>query len=72
MSVTPNLSIAIRSIPNPKAKPLNSSESILQFWRTFGFTIPQPRISNHFPSSERISTSADGSVKGKYDGLNLI
>ena len=49
----------------------NFSESILQFSNTIGFTIPQPNISSHFPESDKISTSADGSVKGKYEGLNL-
>ena len=39
--------------------------SILQFSKTIGFTMPQPSISNHFPSFDRISTSAEGSVKGK-------
>ena len=56
----------------PKAKPQYFSLSILQFSKTIGFTIPQPNISNHSFDSDRISTSADGSVKGKYDGLNLI
>ena len=35
---------------------------------TFGCTIPQPKISSQRPDSERTSTSADGSVNGKYDG----
>ena len=65
MSVTPNLSIAILSTPRPKARPEYFSESIPQFFKTIGLTIPQPKISSHSPSSERISTSADGSVKGK-------
>ena len=42
------------------------------YLRTIGFTIPHPNISSHFPFSDNISTSADGSVNGKYDGLNLI
>src|SRR5262245_41225554 len=40
------LSIAMRSMPIPKAKPEYFFESILQFSRTFGSTIPQPRISS--------------------------
>ena len=71
MSVTPYFNIAILSIPNPKAIPLYLFESILQFSRTFGFTIPHPKISNHFVSSNRTSTSAEGSVNGKYEGRNL-
>ena len=43
----------------------------LQFSRTMGF-VPQPSISSHLPSFEQISTSADGSVKGKYEGLKRI
>ena len=34
--------------------------------------MPHPNISSHFPFSDNISTSAEGSVNGKYDGLNLI
>ena len=64
--------MAILSMPSPKAKPEYFLESILQFSNTIGFTTPQPKISSHFPSLDSISTSADGSVKGKYDGLNLI
>ena len=63
--------IAILSMPNPNASPLSLFESILQFSNTVGFTKPQPRISIHLPSEDNISTSADGSVKGKYEGLNL-
>ena len=59
--------IAILSIPKPNAKPLNLLESIWQFSSTIGFIIPQPRISSHLPSSDKISTSADGSVNGKYE-----
>ena len=65
MSLTPYLSIAILSTPSPNARPLYFSESILQFSKTIGFTIPQPRISSHFPESDNISTSAEGSVNGK-------
>ena len=56
--------MAILSTPKPNANPENFFGSILQFSNTIGFTIPQPKISNHSPFSERISTSADGSVKG--------
>ena len=41
------------------------------FSRTIGFTNPHPSISSHLPSFDKISTSAEGSVKGKYEGLNL-
>ena len=34
--------------------------------------MPHPKISSHFPFSDNISTSAEGSVNGKYEGLNLI
>ena len=50
---------------------LMNSESIPELVKTFGWTIPHPKISNHSSFSHRISTSADGSVKGKYDGRNL-
>ena len=59
-------------MPNPNAKPLNFFESMLQLFNTIGFTIPHPSISSQSPFSDNISTSADGSVNGKYDGLNLI
>ena len=49
-------------MPRPNAKPLKFLEFRLQFSRTIGFTIPQPSISNHLPSFDKISTSADGSV----------
>ena len=73
MSLTPYLSIAIRSIPKPNANPEYFFVSIEQFLSTFGFTMPQPRISSHL-SPKSISTSAEGSVNGKNDGLkrNLI
>ena len=78
-SPTPYLSIAIRSIPIPNANPENSFGSILLYFKTFGSTIPQPIISNHpvplhtpqpLPPhiEHETSTSADGSVNGKYDG----
>ena len=65
------LGLAILSTPRPKAKPLKLLESILQFSRTIGLTMPHPKISSHLLSLESISTSADGSVNGKYEGLNL-
>ena len=70
MSFTPNFSIAILSIPSPNAKPktFTVNFTILQDYR---ITIPQPKTSSHFPPLILISTSADGSVNGKYDGLNL-
>ena len=63
--------MAILSMPSPNARPLYLLESILQFSNTIGFTMPHPRISNHLPSFDKISTSAEGSVNGKYEGLNL-
>src|SRR5688572_8518618 len=39
------LSMVIRSIPIPKAKPVYFSGSIPQFSSTFGCTMPQPNIS---------------------------
>ena len=65
MSFIPYFNIAILSIPRPNARPVYLDESILQFSRTTGLIIPQPSISSHFPSLERISTSAEGSVNGK-------
>ena len=64
MSLTSYFSIAILSIPRPKAKPEYFFESILQFSKTFGLTTPQPSISSHL-SPNKTSTSADGSVNGK-------
>ena len=57
----------MRSIPRPNANPEYFEESISQFSRTLGFTTPHPRISNHL-SPNRTSTSAEGSVNGKYEG----
>ena len=65
MSFTPYLSMAILSTPRPNAKPEYFLESILQFSRTIGFTMRNLVFSSHLPSFEQISTSADGSVKGK-------
>src|SRR5688572_30573118 len=76
ISLMPYFSIAGRSIPIPKANPEYLAGSILQFWSTFGCTIPQPRISTQpvflqilQPSPPHIkqltSISALGSVNGK-------
>ncbi len=59
-------------MPNPNAKPEYLVESILQFSKTIGLTTPQPNTSSHLSPSDNISTSAEGSVNGKYEGLNLI
>ena len=72
MSLTPYFNIAILSTPKPKARPLNLVESMLQFSSTTGLTMPHPKTSSHLPFSERMSTSAEGYVNGKYEGLNLI
>jgi hypothetical protein len=83
MSLTLYFNMAIRSIPIPKAKPVYLSGSILQLLKTAGSTIPQPIISTQPvylqmlqpspPQSEQeMSISAEGSVKGKYDGLSLM
>src|SRR5271154_961109 len=71
--------LAILSIPIPKANPVNFLLSMPQFSKTLGSTMPQPKISTqplylHMlqPAPLQIvqdtSISADGSVKGKYDG----
>src|ERR1700712_1675663 len=71
--------LAILSIPMPKAKPVYFLLSMLQFSKTLGSTIPQPKISTHpvylhmlqplpLQMVQEISISADGSVNGKYDG----
>ena len=73
----------MRSIPMPNANPLYFLESIPQLSSTFGSTIPQPKISTQplylqilqplpLQILHEISTSALGSVKGKYEGLSLI
>ena len=62
--------MAILSIPRPNAKPEYLFGSILQLLRTLGLTMPHPKISNHL-SPNKTSTSADGSVNGKKEGLNL-
>ena len=65
----------------PHANPVYFSLSSLQFSRTAGWTIPEPRISIQpvclqaaQPEPPQIwhctSISADGSVNGKYDGRN--
>ena len=63
--------MAILSTPNPNARPLYCLESILQFLKLLVYN-SAAKISSHFPDSDNISTSADGSVNGKYEGLNLI
>ena len=88
MSVIPYRNIKVRSSPIPKAKPEYFVESIPAVSKTFGLTMPHPPHSiqpsdrqvlqsfrflvsplqtKHFKSN-----SALGSVKGKYDGLNLV
>src|SRR3954471_1426979 len=70
------LSIVIRSMPMPKAKPVYFLESILQLSSTLGSTMPQPRISTQPVCLQTLqpvpphimhvtSISADGSVNGK-------
>src|SRR3569623_250716 len=72
--------LVILSIPIPKAKPVYFLLSMLQFSKTFGSTMPQPKISTqpvylHILQPgpphmvQLMSISADGSVNGKYDGL---
>ncbi|MNV54889.1 hypothetical protein D3C71_1471030 [compost metagenome] len=78
----PYFSMAMRSRPMPQAKPWYSSGSSPPERSTFGWTMPQPRISiQSVPSpnltigperSHWISTSKDGSVKGKKDGRKRI
>src|SRR5258705_3012304 len=76
ISLMPYLSMAGRSMPMPKAKPVYLLGSILQFDRTFGCTMPHPNISTHPvflqilqpipPQIKQLtSISALGSVKGK-------
>ena len=73
------LSMAIRSMPIPKAKPVYLVESMPQFSRTFGSTMPAPPISTQplylqtlqpLPPQIRqeMSISALGSVNGKNEG----
>ena len=70
------LSRAMRSKPTPKAKPVYSSGSMPHISRTWGCTMPQPKISiqpeplqNRQPLPPHLkqltSTSALGSVNGK-------
>jgi len=79
----PYLSMAMRSIPMPQAKPWYSSGSRPQLRSTLGCTIPQPRISIQssplaeappHPSRACIGCRprAMGSVKGKNDGRKRI
>ena len=61
-SVVEDSSIVYKENVNPITDAL---ESILQLSKTIGFTRPQPNISSHLPSFDKISTSAEGSVNGK-------
>jgi len=60
----PYFSMAMRSMPAPRAKPCQRAGSWPAARSTFGWIIPQPRISIQ-PRSPRMSTSPEGSVKGK-------
>ena len=82
-SLTCHFSMAILSTPMPKAKPEYFLLSMPEASSTFGSTMPQPIISSHpvplhilHPLPLHIlqftSTSALGSVNGKYEGLILI
>ena len=82
-SFTLYFNCVILSIPIPNANPEYSFESIPQDSKTAGSTIPHPKISNHpeylqtlHPFELQIvqdtSTSALGSVNGKYDGRKRI
>src|SRR6185295_4015393 len=68
-------------MPKPNANPVNSSGSMLTARNTLGSTMPAPPSSTHpvrehtvqpAPSqnTQVIENSTDGSVNGKYDGLN--
>ena len=70
-------------MPIPKANPEYFDGLIPQFFRTVGSIIPQPKISRkpvflhtlHPPPEQMLqltSTSAEGSVKGKYEGRSRI
>ena len=70
-------------MPMPKAKPVYFLESMPQFSRTAGSTMPQPIISSQpVPLVRRVvfsvsvpshtSISALGSVKGKKEGRRRI
>ena len=83
MSSMPNLSMAMRSMPRPKAKPVYSSGSYFTDLKTSGCIMPAPSISSQpLPlqtlqpepahMTQRMSISALGSVKGKKLGLNRI
>src|SRR5690606_23689384 len=73
----------MRSIPIPNAKPVYTSGSMPDASNTFGSTIPQPKISSHpvylqtlqpfeLQIVHETSTSALGSVNGKYEGRRRI
>ena len=68
MSPTAWRSLAMRSMPKPNAKPLQTSGSRPPAASTLGWTMPQPPSSSQSPVGVRMSNSADGSVNGKYDG----
>ena len=77
--------MAVRSIPMPNAQPEYFSGSMLTFLKTWGSTMPAPRISfQPVPPQTRqagslcpqtmhsMSTSAEGSVNGKKLGRKRI
>ncbi len=88
MSETPWRNIRVRSMPMPNAKPVKRSLSTPQAVSTRGFTTPQPPHSiqpsplqvrqlstagdRPRQTKQRRSTSALGSVNGKYDGRKRV
>src|ERR1700744_271707 len=79
MSDNPTRTWASRSLPKPKVKPLYVSGSIPTAANTFGSTSPQPpssiqpdplQVLQPAPAQmgQVTSNSAEGSVKGKYEG----
>ena len=73
-SATRYFRLVIRSMPRPKAYQVYTLLYMPQASRTFGSTIPQPRISTHQVCLQKplppqmlheMSISALGSVKGK-------
>src|ERR1700753_304116 len=71
--------LVILSIPIPNSKPVYTLLSMPQFSKTFGSTMPQPKISTQplylhilqpapLQMVHDTSISADGSVNGKYEG----
>ena len=78
-SLMPYFSMAMRSTPMPKAKPVYFSGSMPLAMRMLGSHMPQPRISTQpvclqmlqpLPPQmlHEMSISAEVSVKGKYEG----